>query len=146
MLYLSSIKWRFCFEVFKNSHLYLLLKKCPSMSRVSSLFVSNQAKAALSAHFLVGLTEDVPGYEIHLLTHWCALRSGLTHSAFFFPLLKYKSMIRGFIDSVIYFFFNCIRFVALLTLELGWPPSAVCLPYPCQLKHGNGAYNCSTAS
>ena len=51
----------------------------------------------LSAHFLVGLTEEISG------------------------------------------------FLTLLSLELGWAPKILCLPYPCQLKHGNSAYDCATA-
>ena len=37
-------------------------------------------------------------------------------------------------------------FLALLSLELRWDPGILCLPYPCQLKHGGGAFNCSTAA
>lgn len=38
-------------------------------------------------------------------------------------------------------------FLALLSVELDWlPEQHLCLPYPCQLKHGSSAYNCSTAS
>lgn len=56
-----------------------------------------RAKAMLSQHFLVGVTEDLSS------------------------------------------------FLALVSLEMNWPPHAMCLPYPCQLKHGSGAYACATA-
>ena len=36
-------------------------------------------------------------------------------------------------------------FLALISLTFNWSPNNMCLPFPCQLKHGSGHYNCSTA-